>query len=162
MAYACVRTDNMAGTTLGKDLVSLRFYDAAEKEAAIENGSVVLVGAYLEGQREVRKATAVAADSKLSDVALIASEEVVKTKSHNNLNEFINEAGSNARGYRLTSKDAFAVTKEAFVDATAAKVGAVVELAAGTKFSAVDSASGATKVGTITAVEGIWYVVEVD
>ena len=162
MAYACVRTDNMSGTTLGKDLVSLRFYDAVSEEAAVENGNVVLVGAYLDGHRELRKATAVAADSKLSDVALVASEEVVKTKSHNNLNEFINEAGSDIRGYRLTSKDVFSVTKEAFVDASKAKVNAVVELAEGTKLNAVEAETGATKVGTVKAVEGIWYVVEGD
>ena len=51
MAYACVRTDNMSGTTIGKDLVSLKYFDGEDKEAAIENGSVVLVGAYLDGQR---------------------------------------------------------------------------------------------------------------
>ena len=162
MAYACVRTDNMSGTTIGKDLVSLKYFNAEDKEAAIENGNVVLVGAYLEGQREVRKATAVAADSKLADVALIANEEVLKTKTHNTLSEYINEAGQNVRGYRLVSKDIFSVTEEAFVDASAAKVDAVVELAAGTKLSAVASASGATVVGKITAVEGDWYVVEVD
>lgn len=162
MAYACVRTDNMSGTTIGKDLVSLKYFNAEDKEAAIENGNVVLVGAYLEGQREVRKATAVAADSKLADVALIANEEVLKTKTHNTLSEYINEAGQNVRGYRLVSKDIFSVTKEAFVDASAAKVDAVVELAAGTKLSAVASATDATVVGKITAVEGDWYVVEVD
>lgn len=163
MAYACVRTDNMSGTTIGKDLVSLKFYNGENKEAAIENGNVVLVGAYLAGQREVRKATAVAANSPLADVALVASEEVVKTKSHNTLDEFINEAGATIRAYRLTSKDVFSVTAEAFVDAEAAEVGAIVELAAGTKLQAVASlTSNSTAVGKIVAVEGIWYVVEVD
>lgn len=161
MTYACVRTDNMSGTTLGKDLVSVRFY-ADAVEAEIENGNVVLVGEYLDGQREVRKATAVATDTPLKDVALIASEEVVKEKSKNTIAEFKNLAGTNARAYRLTSKDVFSLTKEAFTAGSALKVGSVVELAAGTKLSAVESATSATKVGTITAVEGVWYVVEVD
>lgn len=162
MAYACVRTDNMSGTTIGKDLVSLKYFNGEDKEAAIENGNVVLVGAYLEGQREVRKATAVAANSKLSEVALIANEEVLKTKSHNTLAEYINEAGQIVRGYRLVSKDIFSVTKEAFVEASGAKINAIVELAAGTKFKAVASAtSGSTAVGKIVAVEGDWFVVEV-
>lgn len=162
MAYACVRTDNMSGTTLGKDLVSLRYYDGSN-EAAIENGHVVLIGDYLDGEREVRKATKVAANSKLADVALVASEEVVKTKGHNNLDEFINEAGSNLRGYRLTSKDVFAVTKAALDGGEQIKEGAIVELAAGTKLKAVASATASTTtVGKIKAVEGVWYVIEVD
>ena len=159
MAYACVRTDNMSGTTVGKDLVSLRYSDG-NKEAAIENGSVVLIGAYLEGHREVRQATAVAANSPLSSVALIAHEEVDKTKAHNAIKDYINEAGMNVRGYRLTSGDCFSLTKEGFVaDPGTNKV---VELAAGTKLNAVNSAtSGSTVVGKIIAKEGEWYVVEV-
>ena len=162
MTYACVRTDNMSGTTIGKDLVSLKYFDSNDKEAAIENGSVVLVGAYLDGQREVRKATAVAADSKLSEVALIAHEEVDKTKSNNTLKEYINIAGLNVRGYRLPSKDCFSLTKEAFAEGSVLEKDSVVELAAGTKFKAVASATGSTVVGKIVAVEGEWYVVEVD
>ena len=64
MAYACVRTDNMSGTVNGKDLVSLKFM-VGETEAPVENGNVVLVGDHLEGEREVRKATA---PSKNADV----------------------------------------------------------------------------------------------
>lgn len=163
MAYACVRTDNMSGTTIGKDLVSLKYFDGEDKEAAIENGSVVLVGAYLDGQREVRKATAVAKNSKLSEVALIAHEEVDKTKAHNTLKEYINIAGLNVRGYRLPSKDCFSLTKEAFTADSVLAKDSVVELAAGTKFKAVASATdGSTTVGKIVAVEGEWYVVEVE
>lgn len=161
MAYACVRTDNMSGTTVSKDLVSLKYFDG-ENEAPIENGSVVLIGEYLEGQREVRKATDVASNSKLSEVALIAHEEVDKTKSHNTLKEYINEADMNVRGYRLTSKDCFSVTKEAFVTQGVLAKGSIVELTDGTKLKAVSTASGATTVGKIVAVEGEWYVVEVE
>lgn len=163
MAYACVRTDNMSGTTVGKDLVSLKYFDAQSKEAAIENGSVVLIGEYVEGQREVRKATAVKANSKLAEVALIAHEEVDKTKAHNTLKEYTNPAGLNVRGYRLVSKDCFSLTKEAFAADSVLAKGSVVELAAGTKLKAVASATASTtSVGKIVAIEGEWYVVEVD
>ena len=162
MNYACVRTDNMSGTTIGKDLVSLRYF-SGEVETAIENGSVVLVGAYLPGEREVRKATAVAANSKLSEVALIAHEEVDKTKSNNTLKEYSNKAGLNVRGYRLVSKDCFSVTKEAFANGSTPAVEAVVELTEGTKLKAVETATeNSTTVGKIIAVEGEWYVIEVE
>ena len=163
MAYACVRTDNMSGTVNGKDLVSVKYFEG-ENEAAIENGCVVLVGEYLEGQREVRKAMAPAANSKLSDVALIANEEVDKTKGHNNLNEYVNEAGMTIRGYRLVEpKQMFGVTKEAFAPSATPVKGAVVELMNGNKFNAAESATeGSTVVGKIVAVEGIWFVIELD
>lgn len=157
MAYGIVRTDNMSGTTMGKDLVSVK-YQVGNTDTAIENGAVVLIGDYIDG--EVRKATAPAANSPLNSVALIASEEVDKAKTYNTLGEFKNEAGAIARGYRFRSGDTFAVTAAA-LDGTPAK-DAVVELQAGTKMKVVTQAtSGSTKIGTIVDVEGEWYVIEV-
>ena len=160
MKYACVRTDNMSGTVNGKDLVSLKFMNG-ETEAPIENGNVVLVGKHLDGEREVRKATAPATNSDVYKCAIIANEEVVKSKSRNTLDEFINEAGETLRGYRLTKNDVFAVTAEAFTEGADLTVGATVELTATTKFAAVAEATGASVVGEIILVEGEWYVVEV-
>lgn len=161
MAYAAVRTDNMSGTVNGSDLVSVKFYNGTT-ETAIENGNVVLVGDFMDGEREVRKATAPAADSPLSKVALIASEEVVKTKTYNTIADFRNEAGDICRGYRLVQGNIFSVTKEAFSNDAGLDVGSIVELVAGTKLSAVATAtSGSTTVGKIVLIEGEWYVIEV-
>ena len=85
--YACVRTDNMSGTVLGKNLVSAKF------DSEIENGNIVVIGGLLEGEREVREATTPAADSELRNLALVASEEVVKEKGKNTLAEFRTEEG---------------------------------------------------------------------
>lgn len=157
MAYGVVRTDNMSGTTLGKDLVSVK-YEASGAPAAIENGAVVLIGDYIDG--EVRKATTPAANSPITSVALIASEEIVKSKAQNALDEFINEAGAVARGYRFRTGDFFSL-KAAAIDGTAAK-GSIIELQAGTKLKAVASGtSGSTKIGTVVLVEGEWFVIEV-
>ena len=162
MSYACVRTDNMSGTVQGKDLVSLR-YLPGDKETAIENGNVGLVGEYLEGEREVRKATAPGKNSPLKDLALVASEEVVKDKEHNALSDFINLAGDTIRGYRLTARDIFSVTEQAFAEGAALEVGSIVELNGTTKFNAVASATAeTTSVGKIIAIENEWYVIEVD
>ena len=161
MAYACVRTDNMSGTVNGKDLVSLKFM-VGENEAPVENGNVVLVGDHLEGEREVRKATAPTEDADVYKCALVASEEVVKSKARNTLAEFRNEAGDNVRGYRLVANDCFSVTAEAFADGAALEVGATVELTDTTKLSAVAEATGvASVVGKIVLIENEWYVIEV-
>lgn len=157
--YAYVRTDNMSGTTVAKDLASAKFYDGAvEKE--IENGNVVTLGGYLDGEREVKKATAPAANTKLRDLYLVATPEVVKDKTYYGLGEFINKKGEIIRCYRFTSGDIFSVTKEA-LSGTAA-VGSVVEAQAGTKLKVVATAtSGSTTVGKVMALEGDYIVIEV-
>lgn len=156
--YAYVRTDNMSGTVVAKDLASAKFY-ASEVEAAIENGNIVTLGGYLEGERELRKATAPAADTKLRDLYLVATPEVVKDKNYYGLGDFINEAGAAIRCYRLTPGDIFSVTKEA-VDGEAA-VGSIVEAQAGTKLNIVADATGATVVGKVMALEDEYIVIEV-
>lgn len=152
MAYGVIRVENASGTTLGKDLFSLKC------ESAIENGHVVVVGDYVSG--EVRAFSTPAADTAMGKVAIIASEEIVKTKGNNTLAEFRNEAGSIARGYRLVSGDIYGLTAECF-EGTPEK-GNVVELMAGTKLKTVKSATGgSTVVGKIVDVEGKYFVVEI-
>lgn len=158
-SYARVRTDNMSGTDVSKDLVSLK-YKASGAFAAIENGNVVVVGDLLDGEREVREASTPASNTALSAIALVASEEVVKEKKYHTLADFRNEAGSIIRGYRLNHGDIFSVTKEALTG-TAAK-NSVVELQAGTKLKVVATATtSTTTVGKVIALEGDWIVIEV-
>ena len=155
--YACVRTDNMEGTTLGKYTVSLKV------DADIENGSVVVVGGLVEGEREVRTYTAPKGNEKLGKLAHVASPEVVKEKSHNSLADFINKKDEIARGYILVSGDMFSLTQKGFADGSVLNKGSIVELDAGMKLKAVATAtSGKTKIGTIEAVEGSYYLVVVD
>lgn len=158
--YACVRTDNMSGTVEGKNLVSLKY------NGDIENGSVVKVGDYIDGEREVREATAPAKSEALRDLALIASPEVIKAKTYHSIANFINESGSICRGYRFTSADVFSLTKEGFASGASLKVGAFVELNGTTKLNAVDAVTGTTQdpvtvVGKIVLIEDEWYVIEV-
>lgn len=53
MAYTVIRTDLMSGTNQPADLVSLRFYDGEDKQAAVENGVIVKLEGYEDGEREV-------------------------------------------------------------------------------------------------------------
>lgn len=157
--YAYVRTDNMSGTTVAKDLASAKFYKGTEL-ADIENGNVVTLGAYLDGERELKKATAPTAATKLRDLYLVATPEVVKDKTYYGLGEFTNKAGEAIRCYRLTSGDIFSVSKEA-LDGEAA-VGSIVEAQASTKLKVVKTATtGSTTVGKIMAIEGDYIVIEV-
>lgn len=155
MAYGVVRTDNMFGTDVRAGLVSIKYMGADGKtDTAIENGNVLKVGALMEGEREIFVGAAVAANTPLSDVVLVASPEVMYDERKRNLDEFINEAGKPCRGYRLHKGDIFSVTKDALDGAAEPKVGDTVELKAGTKLNVAASAtSGSTAVGKIIAVD---------
>lgn len=128
MAYCVIRTDKMSGTKQGADLVSLRFYDSNGKPAAVENGTIVKLQGYEDGQREVMKAVAATASDDLNECAVVAGVEVMYDEHKKNLDEYINEAGKAVRGYILRSRNEFSITKEGFVSGTvpsakAAKVG---------------------------------------
>ena len=160
MAYAIVRTDLMSGTKQPADLVSIK-YQVSSVDTAIENGNVALVGALGTGEREVYLASAPAVDSALEGVVLVATPELNYDKRLKNLNQFRNEAGEIARGYRLRSGNVFSVTAEALT-ATTPAVGNIVELQADTKLKVVSSlTSGSTKVGTVIAIEGDYIVIRV-
>lgn len=173
MAYGVVRTDNMYGTDVRAALVSIKYIvttgsgnDTVKTETAIENGNVLKAGGLMDGEREILEGSAVAANTPLSEVVLIASPELIYDERKKNLDDFINEAGKACRGYRLHSGDIFGLTKECFTGSTPA-VGNVVELAAGTKLKAVASAtSNTTTVGKVIAKEVVgrytYYVVRVD
>lgn len=128
MAYCVIRTDKMSGTEQPADLVSLRFYGADGKPAAVENGTIVKLQGYEDGQREVMKAVAATASDDLNECAVVAGVEVMYDGRQKNLDEYINEAGKAVRGYILRSRNEFSITKEGFVGGTvptakAAKVG---------------------------------------
>lgn len=160
MAYAIVRTDLMSGTKQPADLVSIK-YQVSSVDTAIENGNVALVGALGTGEREVYLASAPTATSALEDVVLVATPELNYDERLKNLNQFRNEAGEIARGYRLRSGNIFSVTAEALTASTPA-VGNIVELQAGTKLKVVATlTSGSTKVGTVIAIEGDYIVIRV-
>lgn len=163
--YGVVRLDNMSGTTDGTLLRSVRFYDG-DKEAAIKNGRVVLIGDLLDGQREVRKATAPVATSPLTHIGLVAAPELMYDERKRNLTEFINEAGENVRVYIPHVRDIFSVTAEALDAAAAIAKGNLVELQAGTKLKVVATATDkSTQVGKIVDIETVgsltYYVIEV-
>lgn len=163
--YAVVRTDLMHGTSNPADLVSIK-YQVSDTDTAIENGNVVVIGGFISGEREVRVGTTPAKTNKASELALIATPELIYDEApRKTYADFRNEAGAIARGYRLHSGDVFSATIEAFGGRTAitnVKVGDIVEAADSTKLNLVETlTSGATAIGKVIAKEGSYVVVEV-
>ena len=160
MSYCVFRSDLLSGTDVAADLVSCRVYDDAGEAIAVENGTIVELKGYEEGEREVMKAVLATASSKLSDCAIIGTVEVMYDERKKNLDEFINEAGSICRGYIPRSRNMFSVTKDGFVGGAVAAKGAEVGIGKGGK---IDAAG--TGLGTIMAVEAAgrytYYVVKI-
>lgn len=166
LKHPVVRTDLMHGTDVRGELVSFK-YMPGNTETAIENGNVVLLDKLISGEREVFAAGNPAANSKLKDIVLVASPEVMYDERMRNLDEFTNEAGTICRGFHLHQHDAFSVTENALQHTAEIAVGHAVELQAGTKMKVVASATAsATQIGHIEAIEiagrYTYYVIRVD
>lgn len=160
MSFCVFRSDLLSGTDVAADLVSCRVYDADDNAIAVENGVIVELKGYEDGEREVMKAVLATSASKLSDCAIVGSVELMYDERKQNLDEFINEAGSICRGYIPRSRNMYSVTKEGFVGGVVAAKGAEVGVGEGGKLDA----SG-TGFGTIMAVEPAgrytYYVVKI-
>lgn len=160
MSYCVFRSDLLSGTDVAADLVSCRVYDGG-KTVDVENGTIVKLEGYEEGEREVMKAAFAATGDSLSDCAVIGTEEVMYDERKHNLDEFVNEAGSICRGYVLRSRNMFSVTKEGFVDGTVpTEVNTTVGIGAKGKLVA-----GGTGFGTVMAIETAgrytYYVIKI-
>lgn len=142
MAYTVIRTDLMSGTKQPADLVSLRFYNGDGVKAEVENGVIVELQGYEDGEREVMKAVAATADTDLGKCAIVAGVEVDYDERKKNLDEYINEAGKPIRGYIPRSRNIFAVTKEGFVGGTVPTKGANVGIGDGGKIAATGTGLG--------------------
>lgn len=147
MKHSVVRLDNVEYSPIE----TIR-YNNGTADAAIDNGRVLKLDSLLDGERNIFKAVAPAADTALAQVVLVASPELMYEAHKNALSDFENEAGSNARGRGFYNGMKFSVTTDA-IDGTAA-VGNVVELQAGVKLKTVKTATaGSTQIGRVIAIE---------
>ena len=152
--FPMFRADNLAGTTQGKYLASVRMTED------LANGSIVVPGAYEAGAREVRVCAAPTASDKIGKLAILGSEEVVKGVKYDTVGGFTNKKDTAARAYILEAGDVFSVSKEGFVAVPA--VGGAVKVAAGAYKLGTE---GDVTVGECIAIEQdgatTWYVVRV-
>lgn len=142
MSFAVIRTDLMSGTKQPADLVSLRFYNAEGEVAEVENGVIVKLEGYEDGEREVMRAVAAEAGADLNECAIVAGVEVMYDERKKNLDEFVNEAGKATRGYIPRSRNIFSVTKEGFVGGVVPTKGAEVGIGEGGKIDAAGTGLG--------------------
>lgn len=166
MAHAVIRKDRMYGTDVAPALVSLKFEDGNGDPANIDNGNVVKLAGLLAGERELYKAVAPAAGTPLAEIAIVGTNDVMYDERKKNLDEFYNEAGVAALGYRPHAGDMFGVTADALSAAATIVKGDLVELQAGTKLKVVKSATqNSTQVGVIADINKAgrytYYVIEV-
>lgn len=156
--YCVFRSDLLSGTDVAADLVSCRVYNGEGEMIPVENGAIVELQGYEEGEREVMKAVLASGESKLSDCAIIGSVEVMYDERKKNLDEFINEKGAICRGYIPRSRNMFSVTKEGFVGGIVPEKGAEVGIGEDGKLDAAGTGFG--KIMAIeTAGRYTYYVV---
>lgn len=158
MAYGVVRTDNLAGTTVGKNLVSVKFHNGTAY-AACENGMPLALDAYLGG--DVFKAVQTTANMNLGKLLLTAGVELF-TDYNKGLDQWINPADIPVRAYVLQSGDIFSVTVDA-LDDTPTLTGETPKKYIGTAAQAEwDVQTAATNaVAECIAIEGNMYVYRV-
>lgn len=166
--HAVVRTDLMDGTDVKGQLVSVKYMGAdGATPTEIDNGNVLKIESFIDGEREVYAGVTPAADTAITDIVLVASVEVMYDERKKNLDEYVNEADKICRGYRLRHGNIFSVTKEALDGVASPAVGNIVELKAGTKFNVAASAtSNSTQVGKIIEIENTgrytYYAIKID
>lgn len=170
--HGVVRTDNLSGTDVRADLISIEYLGAdGATETAIDNGCVLKVGP-LKGdatngyEREIHVGSAPAANTPLSEVVLVCSPELMYDERLRTLDEFYNEAGQPCRGYHFGHNGIFSVTKEVLDGKATPAIGDVVELKAGIHMNVAASATnGSTVIGKIIAIDVVgrhtYYVVEI-
>lgn len=132
--YTVFRSDNLIGTDIGAFLASARVYDAEGSNLVeVENGTIVELGDYEDGEREVRKAKIATADSDITKCGVVSVPEVPYDSTKKNLADFINEKGSIVRVYVHHEWDMYSVTKEGFKGGAVGAKGAEVGIGEGGK-----------------------------
>lgn len=121
-------TKNPAGLRSGK-------YQVASTDTAVDNGAVVVVGALISGEREVRTLTAPAAVTD-TQIGIIDNPEVVYSQETiKGLDDYTNVAGEVVRVRLPKVGDIFAVSAEGIdplTTADAIAVGSYVTIQVGT------------------------------
>lgn len=149
MAYTVFRSDLLSGTDVAADLVSVKVFDAEDKPIAVENGTIVKLMGYMEGEREVMKAVLASSEDDAKDCAIVGAPEVIYDQTKKNLHDFINEANVPVRAYIPRSRNIYSVTKEGFVGGNAPSLkGATVGIGANGKLD-----TAADNWGTVEAIE---------
>ena len=152
--YAVITREKMASEFDGTLRIAVKINEE------LQNGSVVVVGDLVDGEREVFATTAPKADTAIDTIAILTSPEVVADERKKNLSDFVNPVEKPATADILIKRDIFSLTAEGFAGTPA--VGNTVELQEGYKLNAVSAPTGATVVGKIIDFVNGKYAVRVN
>ena len=116
MAYAVIRTDNMVGTNVIPNTVSIKYGGSdGETPTAIENANIVMLKKLDEHERDIWVAVTPDSTTDKTNMAIVAGVENLYDERVRNLDEYINEAGMAVRAYKPNyGIDVYSATKEAF------------------------------------------------
>lgn len=115
MANKVIRLDVMSGNRDNTQVKSGRYYKDDAK-AAVENGTIVAIGALDDGEREIHKVTDVTETDTF--VGIISTPEVIYDErgvGDRDLSKFVNEVGEPVRVHVLHAGDVFSIAN---VDST--------------------------------------------
>ena len=158
--HAIVRLDNVAAAYNGAMIKSVKYY-VSDTATALDNGNVVTLSGLMAGEREIYKAVAPTATSK---ILLTCGVELMYDEStYHGLEDYQNEAGKPFRAIALQTGDTFSVTAEAF-SGTPAK-GSYVTVGTTTQMVVKTTVTTEQVIGTIVDVDTVgtntYYVINV-
>lgn len=158
--HAIVRLDNVAAAYNGALAKSVEYF-VDTTASNIDNGCIVALSGLMDGQREIYKAVAPTATSK---VLLTCGVELMYDESqYHGLEDYQNEAGKPFRAIELQAGDTFSVTAEALSGIPA--VGSYVTVGTTTQMVVKTEVTTEQVIGTIVAIETVgsdtYYVVSV-
>jgi len=160
MAYGIVRLDNVAAIN-NPALAKTVKYFVSTTATAVENGRIVALSGLIDGEREVFKAVAPTATSKV--LLTCGVEMQYDETTYHGLEDYTNEAGKPFRAIYLQSGDIFSVTAAA-LDAVPA-VGNFVTVSTTTQMVVKATVTSEQVVGTVIAIETVgadtYYVIAV-
>ena len=105
-----VRTDNMAATKVPSLIKSAKFY-VADVATKIENGELVTIGALVDGEREIHKATTPVEEDTY--IGLVCTPELQYDENgYHGVDTFENAADKVLRVFILQKGDIFSIGNE--------------------------------------------------
>lgn len=155
-----VRLDNVAAINNPALAKSVKYF-VSTTATAIDNGNIVALSGLIDGEREVFKAVAPTATSK---VLLTCGVELQYDETtYHGLGDYTNEAGKPFRAIYLQSGDIFSVTADCLD--TVPAVGNYITVSTTTKAVVKTSVTTEQVIGTVIAIETVgadtYYVIAV-
>lgn len=158
MAYAVIDTSNVSATRDGSKLKNIRFVEKSGDnlvETSVENATLVVLDKLVPGQHDLFYATAPTSTSKVKDILIIETPELIYDEStFHPLSDFINLKGSNSVAFKPESGDQILVSAESFATTPD-------EATIKTKFIDISTSGKLAIAAAVTAGTTLGYVTDI-